>query len=327
MAYDPQVVAAAREQLEKRRLAAQQKALAIREELCARIPRLKIIEQELTTAVPELTRVILNGGTDEEIERIRRHNLELQGEMATLLRQAGCERDNFEPIYTCAQCGDTGYVHGQVCDCYRRLLKEEACRRLSGLSAMRLTDFEEMDLSLYDDTVDPKSGKSSRKRMQEIVTYCRTYAQEFSPNADSLLLLGATGIGKTHLSLAIAKEVTQQGFGVIYGSVQPLFRHIESEYFGREDGDTQTQLIGCDLLVLDDLGMELDTPFYRTTLYDLLNTRLLERRPTIISTNLSATALRERYGDQISSRIIGGFVSLLCVGKDIRQLLRQRGMR
>jgi DNA replication protein DnaC len=133
-------------------------------------------------------------------------------------------------------------------------------------------------------------------------------------------------VGKTHLALAIAAQVVQAGYGVIYGSVGPLFHRMEQEHFGRAEGDTLTQLSECDLLVLDDLGMEFDSDFSRSCLYTILNNRLLEERPTIISTNLGFAALKNRYGDQIASRIGGGFEPLLCVGKDIRQLIRRQSM-
>lgn len=325
MAYDPNVVRAARDRLERRRREAETTAAALREEWCTRIPRLREIEREKAAAIPELTRFIL-AGESAAIEGVRQNNLRLQQEMADILHAAGCERDNFEPRYTCRQCGDTGYVGGAVCDCYRRLLQEEACRALSGLSAMRLTDFTSMRLDYYEDRVDPKLGVSPRQHMQDIITYCRDYTACFTPAADSLLLQGATGIGKTHLCLAIARGVTERGYGVVYGSVQPLVRRLEAEHFGRTQGDSETQLTACDLLVLDDLGMEFDTPFSRACLYNVLNARLLEGRPTVISTNLSFTALQERYGDQIASRISGGFVPLLCVGKDIRQIIRRQSM-
>ena len=326
MAYDPQVVEAARTRLEKRRRDAEAEAAALRESLGVRIPRLREIEREMAAAIPELTHAILAGSADTELERIRQYNLLLQQEMADILHTAGYDRDNFEPRYTCARCRDTGYVQGVVCDCYRRLLQEEACRRLSGLSAMRLTDFDSMRLDYYEDRVDPKLGVSPRQHMADIIGYCRDYTAHFSPHSDSLLLQGATGIGKTHLCLAIARGVTKQGHGVVYGSVQPLVRQLEAEHFGRATGDSESQLVGCDLLVLDDLGMEFDSPFARACIYNILNARLLEGRPTVVSTNLSLSALQERYGDQIASRIAGGFVPLLCVGRDIRQIIRRQSM-
>lgn len=325
MAYDPQVVRAARDRLERRRREAETTAAALRETLCTQIPRLREIEREKAAAIPELTHAILAGQADA-VDAIQQKNLQLQQEMGNILRAAGYDRDNFEPRYTCRKCGDTGYADGVACDCYRRLLQEEACRALSGLSAMRLTDFGSMRLDYYEDRVDPKLGVSPRRHMSDIIAYCRDYTACFTPSGDSLLLQGATGIGKTHLCLAIARGVTEKGYGVVYGSVQPLIRRLEAEHFGRSQGDSESQLVGCDLLVLDDLGMEFDTPFSRACLYNILNARLLEGRPTVISTNLSFTALQERYGDQIASRISGGFVPLLCVGKDIRQIIRRQSM-
>ncbi len=326
MAYDPQVVQAAREQLDKRRRHAAATAAALRERLCEQFPRLQQIEREIAAAVPRITHTILNGGDPAVIEEIRQQNLALQQEMAQLLHQAGYEADNFEPQYTCSRCGDTGYVGGQVCDCYRRLLQEEACRRLSGLSAQKLTDFDTMRLDYYDGAVDPKLGVSPRQQMQDVIAYCREYTADFTPQSDSLLLQGSTGTGKTHLCLAIARRVAEQGYGVVYGSLGPLLRRLQQEQFGKAEGDSEEQLVGCDLLVLDDLGMEFDSAFNRTCIYNILNTRLLEGRPTVISTNLGFTALKERYGDQIASRISGGFEPLLCVGKDIRQLIRRQSM-
>ena len=325
MAYDPNVVRAARDRLERRRREAETTATALREQWCTRIPRLREIEREMAAAIPELTHAIL-AREEAAIDGIRRKNLRLQQEMGDILRASGCDFDNFEPRYTCVACKDTGFVNGAVCDCYHRLLQEEACRALSGLSAMRLTDFGSMRLDYYEDVVDPKLGVSPRQHMQDIIAYCRDYTTHFTPAADSLLLQGATGIGKTHLCLAIARGVTEAGYGVVYGSVQPLIRRLEAEHFGRAQGDSEEQLVSCDLLVLDDLGMEFDTPFSRACLYNVLNARLLEGRPTVISTNLSFTALQERYGDQIASRISGGFVPLLCTGKDIRQLIRRQSM-
>ncbi len=327
MAYDEKVVRAAKQRLERRRRDAETSAAALREALCEQIPRLREIEREKAAAIPELTHAILAGNAEAEVALIRQKNLQLQQEMADILHANGCDFDSFEPRYTCKRCGDTGYAGGAVCDCYRRLLQEEACRTLSGLSATRLTDFDSLRLDYYDNsTVDPKFGVTPREQMKAVIDYCRDYTAAFAPRSDSLLLQGATGLGKTHLCLAIARGVTEAGFGVVYGSVQPLIRRLEAEHFGREQGESENQLISCDLLVLDDLGMEFDTPFSRACLYNVLNARLLEGRPTVVSTNLSLSALKERYGDQIASRISGGFVPLLCVGNDVRQIIRRQSL-
>lgn len=328
MAYDPQVVRAARETLEQRRNAAVAEANRRKTIQYARYPRLAEIEQEIAAAIPEVTKAILDGGDAAAIQAIRDNNLRLQAERRDILEKDGGGYTDFEPPFTCPLCKDTGFADGKVCSCHLKLLQEEACRLLSSLSNMQLTDFDTIDLSYYEDTPDPKLGNCSpRQRMADVVEYCKAYAENFTPNSQSLLMQGSTGLGKTHLSLAIAKAVVGKGFGVVYGSVHPLFRKLENEQFGRSTGNTEEQLIACDLLILDDLGMEFDSPFYRSSLYNLLNARLLEGHPTVISTNLSFSALQERYGDQIVSRIMGAYEPLLFAGKDIRQLIRRRAMR
>jgi DNA replication protein DnaC len=159
--------------------------------------------------------------------------------------------------------------------------------------------------------------------MAEVLEYCRNYAADFDEKSPSLLLRGATGTGKTHTSLAIAREVVERGFGVIYGPMQKLLHQLEKEHFGRDDGNSEDMMIDCDLLILDDLGAEFSTSFYNSCLYNLINSRMLDGKPTIISTNLDKNEILDRYGEQISSRIIGTFVPLTFIGKDIR-LIRLR---
>lgn len=211
-----------------------------------------------------------------------------------------------------------------MCRCMEALLKEEACRRLSEMSAMELTDFDRMSLDYYPEEKDPRTGVSPRERMRGVLAYCRSYAENFVLPADSLLLRGPTGTGKTHAALAIARAAAERGFGVIYGPAQVLLHRIEKEHFGRAEGESEDVLESCDLLILDDLGTEFGSAFYTSCLYNIINTRMLSRLPTVISTNLTQAQLQERYGDQIASRITGTFVPLVFAGRDIRQLKNEQ---
>jgi DNA replication protein DnaC len=191
---------------------------------------------------------------------------------------------------------------------------------------MKLTSFDDMELSYYPDTPDPLSRLSIRERMRGVLSFCRSYAENFSTSSSSLLMRGATGTGKTHVSLAIAKIAAEQGHSVIYGPAQQLLHKIEKEHFGRSDGNSEDMMAGCDLLILDDLGMEFSSPFYVSCLYNLINTRMLADLPTIISTNLNQSQMQERYGDAITSRITGSFNPIVFLGKDIRQIKSQQRM-
>ena len=141
-----------------------------------------------------------------------------------------------------------------------------------------------------------------------------------------LLLSGNTGLGKTHLSLAIASEVMQKGYGVLYDSVINLLRRVEREHFGRGEAgaDTLEILLTCDLLILDDLGAEFDSSFYVSTVYNIINTRLNCGLPTIISTNLAPEEIGSRYGRSVLSRLEGEYEILPFFGEDIRRLKRER---
>lgn len=81
----------------------------------------------------------------------------------------------------------------------------------------------------------------------------------------------------------------------------------------------------CDLLILDDLGTEMTTSFVQSALYEIVNTRLLERRSVILNTNLSPEELARRYGAQIGSRLEGEYQILPFFGRDIRRLKKERG--
>ena len=136
---------------------------------------------------------------------------------------------------------------------------------------------------------------------------------------------GGTGLGKTFLSGCIAREVSERGFSVVYDTAIHLFAAFEAKKFsrdiqeGQQARDDTRRYLRCDLLILDDLGSELTTPFVQSALYELINSRLLADRRTIISTNLSMEQIAGRYTPQISSRIDGLFRELTFYGDDIRR--------
>lgn len=327
MSYDNQVFETAMQQLEKRREKANNQAALLRQEMTGRNPRLKEIDLSLAQTGNKLARAILNGGDiDTAVAHIQKENLALQQEMADLLKKEGSDRVNFDPLYTCPKCSDTGYAEGKMCGCLTALLKELSAAQLCKGMPVKPMKFEELDLSFYDSV--PAEGKtlSDRDRMQHLFRFCQQYAEQFDLSAPSLLLRGATGTGKTHVSLAIAATVAAAGHSVVYQPAGRLFHTLEKEHFGKADGDCLTTALECDLLVIDDLGTEFETSFCTATLYNILNTRMLDGLPTVISTNLTQDGLCQRYGDQIVSRITGAFEPLLFVGKDIRQQKRTRTM-
>ena len=330
MGYEREIYDRATERLSERRTRAKRLAHAHRDEVAKCCPRALEIEQEIAKAGLQTARIIVAGGVDvkKKIDELARRNLAQQAEFAEVMAQAGFSADYMEPQYECAACRDEGYIDGAMCECMKLLLKEEANARLNRLTPLELSDFAHFDLSYYPNEPDEKTKMIPRNKMEGIFRFCHAYAENFGPDSPSVLMMGATGLGKTHLSLAIARAAIERGFGVIYGSAQNFMLQLERERFGRAAANSESErlLLDCDLLILDDLGAEFITPFVTSTVYNLINTRLMAGKPTIISTNLSIQELEDKYSQRIVSRIIGNYRVLPFAGHDVRQIKRRQEM-
>lgn len=223
-----------------------------------------------------------------------------------------------EPEYDCEKCRDTGYVDGKYCDCIKGKATKRYINELSKTIPIVESRFENFDLGYYQN-VETEKGNPQR-RMIEILKLCRNYADSFSPQrSESLLFIGNTGLGKTHLSLAIAYELLVKGYDVIYGSAYNLFSAMEAEHFSEHTDKSYLQAVGCDLLIIDDLGGEFVSPYIQSLVYNIINTRLLAHKPTIINTNLSMAEIERTYTPRVSSRLLGDYTAKRFLGNDIRQ--------
>ena len=192
------------------------------------------------------------------------------------------------------------------------------------LAALFGTDsFEKFRLELYSDQYDAKCHSSPRELMRATYRRAQSYAQCFPAEGQSLLFSGATGLGKTYLSACIARVVADRGFSVCYAPVGQLFSAFEDDKFRPRPDISRTEAFFIsDLLVLDDLGTEMTTQFTISVLYQLLNTRLMEKKPVILSTNLAPSELAARYTPQITSRLLGTYCLFQFYGDDIRFKLK-----
>ena len=328
MGYARQVYTQAENELNRRRTTAQDNAQRRLENFYAVCPEAEDVRRRIaSTASRAAMAVLRSGNARETMEALKNENLSLQKQFADLLAAHGLTRADIEPQYTCKRCEDTGYVDGRICSCYRSLLKQIAYENLNRISPLTLSSFEDFSLLYYSD-VSVNGERSDREQMRNIFNYCRRYADNFKKDSGNLLFTGATGLGKTHLSLAIAAEAINKGFGVVYGTAQTFALSLERERFTRneESGDDTLDLLNdCDLLIIDDLGTEMNSTFVQSALYQLINGRLLGMKSTIISTNLTPEDIGRRYSQQVYSRIEGEYTILPFIGTDIRQLKRQRG--
>lgn len=323
MKYDGSVYERAEKELASRRSKAEKEREIHHSEVVEKYPEIAELERQMAMCGLEAAKAIgMNRDKSAEfIEDLKNHNLAAQRRRAQILKEAGYPDDYLEVKYSCPVCDDKGYINGRMCPCHKNLIRTIAYDKLSRISPLTVSTFEDFSLDYYPE-IPLENGVVPHRLMAGNYRYCKNYADNFSLKSPSLILYGATGLGKTHLSLAIAGEVIGKGFGVIYGSAQNLLNRLENEKFGRsgQDGDTLSLLLECDLLILDDLGAEFSTAFTLSAIYNIINSRMLASLPTIISTNLEPGELDKKYDQRIASRILGSFTPVYFCGRDIRQL-------
>ncbi len=275
--------------------------------------------KQLMSALGAKIAITAISGDKGKLKKMEETLYVLGKEREDLIKAAGIK----DISYDCSKCKDTGYFEGKICECIKREATELCIKELSKVAPIDECRFENFDLSYYPD-METDSG-NPKKRMTEILKLCCEYAKGFEPaKAESLFFTGNTGLGKTHLSLAVAYELIARGFNVVYGSAYNLFSKMESEHFGEHTDRAYTEAIECDLLIIDDLGGEFVSPYTQSLVYNIVNTRLLARKPTIINTNLSMADINRIYTPRVASRLLGEYNAKRFIGSDIRQ---QRSLR
>lgn len=319
--YSAKAVERAAATLAQRRQQAKDEGQRRRREVYAAQPQLGQLTRALQRTAMEVATAAMSPDGPRRVEELSRTIRSLQDQKTALLADIGLTPQDLEPPYHCPRCEDTGLDGGRRCSCFQELIRLESCRSLPSAAQEGRYAFDNFDLSYYPDTPD-RTGVSPRKAMANILERCRQYAVGFSDHSPSLLFQGRTGLGKTHLSLAIATQVAAQGNAVLYTPVQGLIDRYERVRFDKSPTPQDREFIEltprCDLLVLDDLGAEFLSSFSQSVLYNVLNDRIMAQRPMLLSTNLEPAQLSASYGDRIASRILCESVAYTFYGNDIR---------
>lgn len=321
MGYSREIYEEVQNKLYKMRQSALDELNFKKEIFYKRFPRAGEIEKKLSLTAVKVAKAVLGGGSaTDEIKKLKEKNKILKNELSEILKNAGLPKDYLEIKYSCSKCSDEGIIDGRLCLCMKDMLKKESYNRLNKMSPLELSSFDNFSLDYYLKT-SPEDKNSPHKRMSLIYSFCRKYADKFQKNSPSLLLTGRTGLGKTHLSLAIASEVINNGFTVIYGSAQSMVSKLERERFQNygESGESEKHFINCDLLIIDDLGTEFMSSFSVAAIYNIINSRIMMNKATIISTNLTMRELEKNYTERLVSRMIGNNIRLEFLGEDVRQ--------
>lgn len=297
-------------------LRAEENAKMRRAEVQMAIPGIKAIDRELALVGLEIMEAAMRDDM-AMLEAAKEKNLSLNEKKRDALEAAGYPRDYTDIKYECEACGDTGAIDNKMCACMRRKLVEAGIKSSGMSDLIESQSFENFSLEYY------KQTPETFKRMSMVYRLLLNYAEGFDTKASgNIAMFGGTGLGKTHLSSAIAKAVIERGYDVYYVGAQGMISDFEYNRFGNgsvanSDGDLE-KYTSCDLLIIDDLGTEVSNQFTTSCLYNVINTRLNKKKQTIISTNLSQDEFRKRYWDRITSRVFGEYVILPFVGTDIR---------
>ena len=293
-----------------------------REEVYQKVPQIRQIEDEISSQAVRCARKLLDGDTNAK-EELKQHIEDLREQKEVLLSAFGFPADYMEMHYVCPECQDTGYVDGKKCRCF----KKEEIRLLysqSNIEEVLLREnFDSFSYEYYDDrVVIPEIQMTVADYMRQVHTWCKEYVENFEKKGGNLIFTGSTGVGKTFLTNCIAKALIDQYQSVIYLSSNDLFDVFSKNKFHydteEEMKDMYQYILDCDLLIIDDLGTELNNTFVSSQPFYCINERLLRKKSTIISTNLSMTMLRDTYSDRISSRIISQYSIIPLYGDDIR---------
>lgn len=335
MAYDGRLMNQARACYEADKTRYEAAFREKRDRLYAQQPRLREIDTALRGTMTQVIALALRHGQDptEAVAQLREQNLALQQERAALLVALGEEADALTAKPRCALCNDTGYgADGALCQCLKAYYVSEQNRELSKLLNIGSQSFDSFRMDYYSQQTWPQFGMSPYENMDLIRETCYRYARNFGKLSGSLFLTGTPGLGKTFLSACIAREVSQNGFSVVYDTATHVFSQFEINKFRRGSEEEQEEAaadvrryLACDLLIVDDLGTELVTPFVQDVLYQLINSRIVSEKKTIINSNLDEAAIRKRYSPQIASRLSGEYRMLTFFGDDIRKIKQRRG--
>lgn len=308
------------------------------QEIYEKIPAIKELDAAIASNAVESTRLAL-AGDDTAITDLQKKNKALSEEKQALLTAYGFPKDYLLPSYDCPDCKDTGYIETlepsmdegrfllskNKCHCFKQAIVDLLYTESNQKTAIEQENFSTFSYQYYDrEKKDPTTGLTPYENMQKITAVAKNFIANFDKTFENLLLYGSAGVGKTFLTNCISKELLDTAHTVVYLPANQLFDILEKYKFSskyEETYDIQEKYYGildCDLLIIDDLGTELNNNFINSQLYVCINERQLSRKSTIISTNFSLDDLSRQYSERIFSRITSNYRLLRIFGDDIR---------
>ena len=295
-----------------------------RKESYARLPVVKQLEAEIAERSVACAKKLLEGDKGV-LDRLKEDLRDLREQKALIIRAAGYPDDYLELHYRCPDCRDTGLVDGRKCHCFLQAQMKLLHAQSNLEDVLERENFKALSYEYYDDTeILPQLGITNAAYMRRVVAGCKEFVRVFDKKHDNLLFTGSTGVGKTFLTNCIARELMDDFHSVIYLTASDLFDVFSRNKFDYDNAEDMKDMyrfiLDCDLLIIDDLGTELNNSFTSSRLFYCINERMNMSRSTIISTNLTLARLRDSYTDRVTSRIMSGYRIIPLYGGDIRLL-------
>lgn len=292
-------------------------------EVYKRIPELEEIDDQIISISIKQAKLSLSGD-DSALDSLKDEILDLSMKKIELLFENGYPRNYLSLSYQCPHCKDTGFINNEKCQCFKQAIVDLVYSQSNIKSAIKRENFNTFSFEYYSDRyVEETTKLTPLDNAKKVVATCKSFIQNFDHEYTNILLYGNTGVGKTFLANCIAKELLDTAHTVIYLTAFELFDILEKNKFekGEEQVEAANQfeyILDCDLLIIDDLGTELNNSFVTSQLYLCINERHLRQKSTIISTNLSWDNLNSNYSERIFSRITSDYQLLKIIGEDIR---------
>ncbi|MCI8268985.1 MAG: ATP-binding protein [Lachnospiraceae bacterium] len=300
------------------------------EEVYKHVPQIQALDEEIRSRGAASARQVLNGDAGAG-SRFRETLEDLREQKRVLLAAAGYPADYMELHYRCPKCQDTGYTDGHRCQCFEQARTRLLYAQSNIRQVLQQENFDTLSYKWYDgDKILPQLGTTQLDYMQTVVRRCQEFAAAFPRLGQNLLFTGSTGVGKTFLTNCIAKALIDRYLSVIYLTSQDLFELMSRYKFNRDSQEEAEEgfrhILECDMLILDDLGTEVNNTFVSSQLFYCINERINRQKGTIISTNLSMGMLRDTYSDRVTSRIMSYYAAIPLYGEDIRIKKNFRGL-
>lgn len=297
-----------------------------REKVYKEIPAIKLIDDEIFRLGLSISKNILNNPNNymDLVEEAREKIEKLKMEKAFLMTEANIPVDYMDIKYDCKECNDTGYLEdGSQCNCLKQALVSRAYKMSNIENVLKKENFQTFNINLFKDEPFEDEPLTPRENMREIAGIAEGFVNNFDEdNGENLLFYGSTGLGKTFLCNCIAKSLLDKNKIVIYQTAFTILELIEKHRFKKDTNESYSKeyelLFEADLLIIDDLGTEVSNTFTNAEIFNIVNTRILSGKKTVISTNLDFKEISEIYTDRVTSRILDKFIPLKFYGNDLR---------